>query len=106
MSTSKPDSVYEVLNPWAEADPKPLRSITPRVADLSSKKIGLLCNSKRAAKPIITAVERKLKERFPAAEMTWFRSRSFSVSALEPERKTEFEEWIKSVDAVVAAVAD
>jgi hypothetical protein len=106
MSQDKADNVYEVLNPWAEADPKPLRAINSRLTSLAGKKIGLLCNSKRAAKPIITVVERKLKEMFPTAETTWFRSRSFSVSALEPERKTEFEDFIKSVDAVVAAVAD
>jgi hypothetical protein len=106
MSASKSNEVYEVLSPWAEADPKPLRGIALRVPDLAGKKIGLLSNSKRAAKPIQTAVESRLKERFPSAEISWFRTRSFSVSELEPQRKGEFEEWIKGVDAVVAAVGD
>ncbi len=99
-------SEYEVLSPWAEADPKPLRGIAPRVTDLGGKKIGLLCNPKRAAQPILTVAERLLKEKFPTSEIGWFRSQSFSVSALEPDRKTEFEDWIKGVDAVVAAVGD
>jgi hypothetical protein len=106
MTIGKSNSVFEVLSPWAEADPKPLRGLSPRIASLEGKKIGLLRNSKRAAEPILKVVEGKLKERFPSAEMSWFRGRSFSVSELEPERKSEFEDWIKGVDAVVAAVAD
>jgi hypothetical protein len=98
--------IYEVLSPWAEADPKPLRGLTPRLASLAGKKIGLLCNNKRAGKPIQTVVERKLKEKFPDIQISWFQGRSFSVSELEPQRKGEFEDWIKGVDAVVAAVAD
>jgi hypothetical protein len=100
------NDLFEVLSPWADADPKPLRGISPRVNDLKGKKIGLLCNSKRAARPILTVVEAKLKERFPTAEISWFRTKSFSVSELEPQRKGEFEDWIKGVDAVVAAVGD
>ncbi len=104
--TNKTTSEYEVLSPWSEADTKPLRGIAPRLTDLAGKKIGLLCNPKRAAQPILTVAERLLKERFPTSEISWFRSQSFSVSALEPDRKTEFEDWIKGVDAVVAAVGD
>ena len=97
---------FEVLSPWADADSKPLRGISARVSDLAGRKIGLLCNSKRAARPILTVVEKRLKERFPTAEITWFRAKSFSVSELEPTRRDEFESWIKSVDTVVAAVGD
>ena len=43
---------YEVLSPWAEVDPIPLRGISPRVDTLAGKKIGLFANFKRAAKPI------------------------------------------------------
>jgi hypothetical protein len=35
---------YEVLNPWAEVDPVPLKHITPRLDSLSTKTIGLYCN--------------------------------------------------------------
>jgi len=52
---------YEVLNPWAEVDPIPLRGISPRVADLEGKSIGLLCGSKVGSRPILTAVEKQLK---------------------------------------------
>jgi len=35
---------YEVLNPWADLDPVPLRGISPRVTDLAGKTIGLFRN--------------------------------------------------------------
>ena len=97
---------YEVLSPWAEADPIPLQGLSPRVTDLAGKKIGLLCNSKRAAPLILNVTERLLKERYPTSQISWFRTRTFSVSSLEKDRAAEFEDWIKGVDAVVAAVGD
>jgi hypothetical protein len=106
MSSSKLDGQYEVLSPWSEADPIPIRCISPRLTDLAGKKIGLLCNGKRAGQPIMTVVERKLRERFPTSEVSWYRKQSMSVSELEPQNSAKFEEWIKGVDAVVAAVGD
>ena len=106
MSSSKSNNQYEVLSPWAEADPKPIRGIAPRLTDLEGKKIGLLCNIKRAAPPILTVAEKELKKRFPTAEVSWYRMQSMSVSELEPQNKAKFEEWIKGVDAVVTAVGD
>jgi hypothetical protein len=104
--TDKTGSVYEVLNPWAEADPILLRGISPRLTDLSGKKIGLLRNNKRAAEPILIVAARKLKERFPTIEFSWYRGQTFSVSELEKENKTKFEDWLNGVDAVVGAVGD
>jgi predicted transcriptional regulator YheO len=106
MSNDKAGASYEVLSPWAAADPKPLKGLSPRLADLAGKKIGLLCNNKRAAPLILDVTERLLKEKYPTAKISRFNSRSFSVSALEPDRKQEFEDWIKGVDAVVASVGD
>jgi len=106
MVSSKSNGQYEVLSPWAEADPIPLKGLAPRVTDLAGKKIGLLCNNKRAGRPILTVVEEQLKKRFPTSEISWFTSRSFSVSEFERDRRDSFEEWINGVDAVVAAVAD
>ena len=97
---------YEVLSPWAEADPIPLKGLSPRLKNLAGRKIGLLCNNKRAAPIILNAVEKILKERYPDAGITMFHSRTFSVSALERDRKEEFDDWIKGVDAVIAAVGD
>ena len=97
---------YEVLSPWAEADPVPLKGLSPRISDLAGKKIGLLRNGKKAAEPVLTVVEKILRKKYPTAEFIWFRGKSFSVSELEKERRSEFEDWIKSVDAVIAAVGD
>jgi hypothetical protein len=98
--------VYEVLSPWAEADPIPLKGLAPRLDKLEGKKIGLLVNSKRAAPLIQDVTERLLKERFPTVTISKFLGRSFSVSSLEKDRENEFNDWIKGVDAVIAAVGD
>jgi hypothetical protein len=98
--------LYEVLSPWAEADPIPLKGLAPRLADMSGKKIGLLRNNKRAGEPILNVAARRLKERFPDVEFSWFKGNTFSVSELEKNRLGEFEDWITSVDAVIAAAAD
>jgi hypothetical protein len=106
MSADKESNSYEVLSPWAEADPISLKGLAPRLTDLTGRKIGLLCNNKRAAPLILNAAERVLKERFPTSEISWFRTRSFSVSSLEPDNVAKFEDWINRVDAVVSAVGD
>ncbi len=98
--------VSEVLSPWAEADPIPLNGLSPRLDKLDGKKIGLLCNNKRAAPLILETTEKLLKQKFPAAAVSWFYARSFSVSSLEKDREGEFNDWLKGVDAVIAAVGD
>jgi hypothetical protein len=100
------NAVYEVLSPWAEADPIPLQGLSPRLDKLDGKKIGLLCNSKRASPIILDVTEKLLKQRFPDAAISRFFARSFSVSSLEKDREQEFNDWIKAVDAVIAAVGD
>jgi hypothetical protein len=106
MCANNAEGVYEVLSPWAEADPVPQKRLAPRLTDLAGKKIGLLRNNKRAAEPILQVTAQRLQERYPGLEISWFRGRAFSVSELEKNRRQEFEDWIKSVDAVVAAVGD
>ena len=108
MTTKKSNEQYEVLSPWAEADPIPLKGLTaPRYEDLSGKKIGLLSNAKRAARPISTVVERKLKEKFPTAEFSqYFTLNAVGPPEIETENKEKFEEWVKGVDTVVASVGD
>ena len=114
------ESQYEVLSPWAEADPVPLIGLAPRVSDLNNKKIGLLSITwKHASAPINTVVGNKLKERFPGVELIRFdhtRGGDFDNPAdiQGGSRKPEdikamldsFETWLKGVDAVVGAVGD
>ena len=97
---------YEVLSPWSEVDPVPLTGLTPRIDDLAGKKIGLLCNNKRAAPVILDATERLLKEKYPTTKTSYFHARTFSVSSLERDRKEEFDDWLKGLDAVIASVGD
>jgi len=106
MSDEKSGTVYEVLSPWSEADPIPLQGLSPRLDDLAGKKIGLLCNNKRAAPVILEVAERLLKEKYPTAETSYFHARSFSVSSLARDRKDEFDDWIKGLDAIIASVGD
>ncbi len=105
MKTNIANTNYEVLNPWAEADPKPLQGITARIADLTGKKIGFYCNSKRAAYPVTQVIAEKLKTRFPTCETSWYFFTRVSIPEIETN-KDKFEEWIKGVDAVVGAVGD
>ena len=97
---------YEVLNPWAEADPVLLRSISPRVATLAGKKVGFFANFKRAARPILAEVEKRLKAAYPDIETSLFDSRGNNVLETETENRERFETWAKGVDAVVGAVGD
>jgi hypothetical protein len=54
----------------------------------------------------LNAASRLLKEKYPDLEFSWFRGNTFSVSEQEKNRLPEFEDWIRSVDAVIAATAD
>jgi len=97
---------WEVLSPWAEVDPIPVRGISPRVDTLAGKKIGLFANFKRAARPIQAYVEKRLKERFPDCETSLFDSTLPNVTETETENRDQFTTWAKETDAVIAAVGD
>ena len=102
------DGQYAVLSPWAEVDPIQLRGLTaPRLTDLAGKKIGLFASSKPISRRIMTAVEAKLKERFPTAETSWYVGEgSWAVLQLETQNREKYRDWVKGVDAVIAAVGD
>jgi hypothetical protein len=104
--TNKVNSEYEVLSPWAEADPIPFRGISPRVESLAGKKIGLFRNSKRAALPLMNVIEERLKKKFPTAEFTRFANLRPNELIIEQDLKDEFEDWLMGVDAVIAFVGD
>ena len=100
------ESQYEVLSPWADVDPIPVRGISPRLDSMEGKKIGLFANFKRAAVPIATEVEKRLKERFPNIETSVFHSTLPNVTETETANKEKFTAWAKEMDAVVAVVGD
>lgn len=99
-------SVYEVLSPWAEADPIAFRGISPRVASLEGKTVGLLGNSKRTSGPTLDVVEDRLRKKFPSVKFTRLMNLIPNETVTETPKKDEFEEWIKGVDTVIGSYGD
>ena len=104
--SSNTGMAYEVLSPWADADPVPFRAINARVNDITGKKIGLFCNTKRVAEPTLKVIENRLKRKYPSATFSWFYNRAPNEAIIEQPRKDEFESWLKEVDEVIAAYGD
>ncbi len=96
---------YNVLSPWAEVDVIPLRGISPRLADLNDKTIGLFVNHKRAAPLILSVVERALQERYPRVQFSRF-TFPWNNEIVGTPYEADLVEWLKKVDAVVTAVGD
>ena len=96
---------YEVLSPWADADPKQLKGISPRLKDLKDKKIGLFVNRKRASQAIMNTIERKLKAKYPTAAFTYF-SYGPRGEAAHTEVQVEFKKWVAESDAIILGVGD
>ena len=99
--TKAPATQFEVLSPWAEADPIPLRGISPRMETLAGKKIGLFVNYKRAARPMAESIERRLKAMYPDVQnqLPFYRVECHEI---ETKNKEKFTAWAKGVDAVIA----
>jgi hypothetical protein len=97
---------FEVLNPWAEADPIPQKGLAPRLQDLSGKKIGLLYNYKRASQPILREIQEGIKRKFSSVVFSWYSNLRPGTSIVASPSKSEFEDWVRSMDAVVGAVGD
>ena len=105
MTTDK--AVYEVLSPWAEADPVPQRGlVTARPGDLAGKKIGLFHMWKRASKPTLGVLERKIKEKYPTAEFIWYQESQMNTPEIESGNKPQYEDWLKEVDTVIFTYGD
>ena len=70
---------YEALSPWGEADPKPLKGISPRLDNLSGKKIGIFANYKRAAIPIAMSLQERIKSAYPDSKVSIYHSDQWNV---------------------------
>jgi hypothetical protein len=100
------DPQFRTLNPWAEVDPIAPRGISPRLNTLAGKKIGLFANFKRASRPIVADVEKRLKAMYPNRMTSLFESRGANVVETETKNREQFIAWAKGVDAVILAVGD
>jgi hypothetical protein len=100
------ETQFEVLSPWADVDPIPLRGISPRLSSLSGKKIGLFVNPKRAAMPIAESIDRRLKAMYPDVQTTLYHSVGANVNEIETKYKEKFTAWAKGLDAAIAVVGD
>lgn len=105
MNMSKSDSGYEVLNPWADRDPVPLKGLAARIDDLAGKTIGLYRNDKRSSKPTLDILEEKLQAKFPTAKFSSF-LRLGNVCIQDTDKMSEFEKWLEELDAVIFAYGD
>jgi hypothetical protein len=101
-----PDTQFEVLSPWADVDPIPLRGISPRITTLAGKKIGLFVNPKRAAMPIAESIQKRLGTMYPDAQTIIFHDTEANVNVIETKNKEKFIAWAKGLDAAIAVVGD
>lgn len=97
---------FEVLGPWADVDPIPLRGLSPRIESLAGKKIGLFVNPKRAAMPIAQSIESRLKAMYPDVQTIIYHSVGANVNEIETKNKEKFTAWAKGLDAAIAVVGD
>jgi hypothetical protein len=105
MNERKRGDGFEVLNPWADAEESPSKTISNRLADLNGKRIGLFQNSKRASGLVLDAVKKTLMENFHGLSFSSFLFMP-NAGVDETEDKDRFDDWIKKVDAVVLAFGD
>ena len=96
---------YEVMSPWADIDPVPVRGITPRLSSLEGKTLGFFLNSKIAAEPMSDVIEEKMKEIYPSMTFSRF-VRIPNISMAETAEKEKYVEWLKGLDAVVYTHGD
>ena len=100
------EAQYEALSPWGEADPKPLKGISPRLGTLSGKKIGIFANYKRAAIPIAMSLQEHIKAEYPDSMVSIYHSDQWNVVEIETENRDTFKKWVEGKDAVILLVGD
>jgi len=106
LDTTKRPVDYEVLSPWPEADPVAARGLSKRLDTMEGKTIGLFANGKRAAVPMLQALERELKVKFPSLKTSWYRCSVFNTPEILTFGREKFETWVRGVDAVALTVGD
>jgi len=62
----------DVMNPRGEVPPPPTHGLSPRVADLSSKKLVLVDNGKFGANNLLEVLAEMLKKKYPKASIVMY----------------------------------
>ena len=107
MNNKQAVPLYEVISPWAEADPVPPRGLNAeRPVDLDGKTIGLFHIWKRASKPILEVLEPELQKRFPKARISWYQESRMNTPEIESDNIKKYEAWLKGLDTVIFAYGD
>jgi hypothetical protein len=105
-SRSSAPELHEVLSPWAEADAIAPRGITPRLASLEGRTVGIFLNSKRSAPLVANAVAEQLGKLVPGASFSRYSCTAVNVPEMLTAGKEKFESWVRGVDAVVLTTGD
>jgi hypothetical protein len=96
----------QVLSPWSEVEPIPFESPAARLDGLAGKRIGLFANHKRAARPMLEAVQNWMQEKYPGITLEMYVGTETNVPEMWTPGKDKFEHWIDTVDGAVLAVGD
>ena len=89
----------ELMNPRGEIEKPPVYDPSPRVSDLSGKKIGLYSNGKHGVDHLYTVIENLLQERYPGLATKRL------VGPFEI-KDTETDGFVSDIDAFIYAVGD
>ena len=107
MAVEKRTDLYEVLSPWADVDPVTYKGLrAERPANLEGKTIGLFHMWKRASKPILAVLERRLKAKYPSAQFSWYSESEINTPEVESRNLARYEDWLKGLDAVIFTYGD
>ncbi len=89
----------EVLNPRGEVEAIPALSPSPRVTDLSDKKIGIYWIGKQGGNNFFDVIEEMLKEKYPKAKITRYTG-DFDLGQPKADRIA------KEFDTIIYGVGD
>ena len=98
-TTASPTPTLEVLNPRGEVDPPKTLGISPRVASLAGKRIGLYDNGKEGFADFLNVIEKLLKDKYPTATVVRFNGGFDCGDALAAK-------MAKSIDTVIYGSGD
>ena len=93
---------YTVMSPWAEVDQSDLHGLSPRMADLNGKTIGMFGDFMKVATFMLQVVEKHIKRQFPEARFSYYEYRTETTDiAKDAAELPKFRPWLESVDCVL-----